>query len=166
MPYRPQLRTSNRLLVCVAVTAAALFGVGMNGAVRAADNDPLASYHSNSLVCLDTITKASCYIWIGSVWKDGDHDYVVMWDRGAQREPPTVGGNFRLEGREGTYQLKGSRICLTPQHNRQKTYKAEQQGELYAGAGCYEIAAHAVGDKWTQVDSMGREVTFWLLKGR
>jgi hypothetical protein len=143
-----------------------LAGLPMLGAALAADVDPLESYHSNSLACLDNVTKATCYIWIGSVWRDGDRSYLVMWDRGPQTEMPTVGGNFRIEGREGTYRLKAGQLCLTPLRNDHKRYAMAEQGELYAGSGCYEIAAHNVGEKWTQTDARGRTVTFWLLKGR
>lgn len=155
------LRTHMRVLLGWLLIAA-----GGCGALAQAADDPLSNYHGNSLVCLDSVTKATCYIWFGSVWKDGDQSYMVMWDRGVQTELPTVGGNFRIEGRDGTYKLKGGQLCLSPKSNPKKSYAMEKQGELYAGSGCYEVAPHAVGDKWTQKDAQGREVTFWLLKGR
>lgn len=143
-----------------------LAGLLATAPLSAADTDPLAGYHHNVLACLNNVTKATCYIWIGNVWKEGDNGYLVTWDRGAQTELPTVGGNYRVEGRDGTYAMKDGKICLTPKSNPKKTYKAEDQGEIYSGSGCFEFPVHQVGDKWTQKDAKGREVTFWLLQGR
>ncbi|MGC3979970.1 MAG: hypothetical protein QM808_01780 [Steroidobacteraceae bacterium] len=154
----------NRLITLMALLS--VFVTTAMAPARAADTNPLADYQHNVLACLNTVTKATCYIWIGNVWKEGDNGYMVMWDRGVQTELPTVGGNFRVEGREGSYTYKDGKICLTPKANPQKKYKAEAQGEIYSGAGCYELPVHKVGDQWTQKDAQGREVKFWLLQGR
>jgi hypothetical protein len=151
-------------LIVGAITVAASFTATPSTA--ADSKDPLANYRANVLACLNTVTKATCYIWFGDVWNKGDNKYLVMWDRGVQTEMPTVGGNYRLEGREGDLSFKNGQICLKPQANASKQYRTEAAGELYAGAGCYEFVAHQVGDKWTQKDSAGRELTFWLLQGR
>lgn len=133
---------------------------------RAADADPIAQYRHNVLACLNVTTRATCIIWFGNVWKEGDNGYVVMWDRGPQAELPTVGGNFRMEGRDGKLSFRKGQVCLKPNPARGAKFFTDKDGELYAGAGCYELAAHAPGEQWTQRDAKGREVKFWLLPGR
>jgi hypothetical protein len=125
----------------------------------------LAAYFGNSLLCKDETTGAVCHLWL-----DADGSYFLMYDRGVQQQLPTVGGNFRLEGRRGHYSLQGrgaaTRLCLRPEPSSQKHYAIEAGHELFAGASCYGLAAGKhVGDTWEQVDA-GRTYKLWLVRGR
>jgi len=149
------------------VLALSLLGLGLicaAPAARAADENSLAPYYNNSVVCRDDTTHAVCHLWLNP-----DRTYFLMFDRGAQPVPATPGGIFRVEGRDGTYRLKqsasGTLLCLSPNHVPGKIFQIEKAGEIYGGAACYPFAPHQIGDKWSVQDAKGRTVTEWLVSG-
>lgn len=129
-----------------------------------AADEPLAQYFGNSVLCRDESTGAVCHFWLNA-----DRTYFLMYDRGAQKQAPTVGGDFRLEGRQGRYTVQqdgtGAKVCLQPESVPDKQFAIEADKELFAGAACYVLATdkHA-GDSWEQTDQ-GRTYKLWLVRG-
>jgi len=155
--------------LCVSwlVRAVGVAGLGIMAAAPgayAADDSVLAPYYGNSVICRDDATHAVCHLWLNP-----DHTYFLMYDRGVQPVPATPGGDFRVEGRDGTYRLEqrpdGEALCLAPNKVPGKVFRIEQAGEIYGGAACYPFAPHQVGDRWVVRDAHGRSVTLWLVTG-
>lgn len=143
--------------------------VVMSGSVVAADKkvavtDPVANYYDNTLTCQNQVTKAVCRVWLN---RDGR--YYVFYNLGAQPKMPDINGPFQINGRTGTYTIRNddgqTRLCLWVEAPRIKI-NAEQQREMYSEATCYPFTPHKVGDKWSEKDLLGRDLTLWLTEGR
>ena len=126
--------------------------------------DPLANYYSNTLTCRNEVTKAICRVWLNS-----NGEYFVFYNLGSQSKAPDINGPFQINGRTGSYTVRrdgdGVKLCLWVAAPRIKIL-AEQNQEMYSAATCYPFTPHKVGDKWTEQDLQGRELTMWLTKGR
>lgn len=127
--------------------------------------DPLANYYDNTLSCRNEVTKAICRVWLN---RDGK--YFVFYNLGAQPKAPDINGPFQINGRAGTYTVRTGasgqvKLCLWVEAPRIKIL-AEQKQEMYSQATCYPFTPHKVGDKWTEQDLQGRELTMWLTEGR
>jgi hypothetical protein len=155
---------------CVSGFVTALFAVLSVSCVHAAQPvqavsvDPLANYYANTLTCRNEVTQAICRVWLN---RDGQ--YFVFYNLGKQPKAPDINGPFQINGRTGTWTVRpdgaGVKLCLWVAAPRTKIL-AEQQKEMYSEATCYPFTAHKVGDKWTDKDLQGREVTMWLTEGR
>jgi hypothetical protein len=145
-------------------TAAALVTLSL-AAAQAGEANPLAAYFNATLLCKDQTSGVICHLWL-----DPDGRYFVYFDRGAQQVMPEAGGNFRLEGRHGHYQLRGRgparQLCLKPDATPGKTFQVEQSGEQYAGKGCYSLELHQPGEHWSQSGASGKSYQMWLVDGR
>jgi hypothetical protein len=131
---------------------------------RAAD-ETLAAYFDNTLVWQNQVSKST-----GRLWLNRDGKYYAFYDMGEQSVPPNANGPFRVQGREGTYTLRGSaapyQLCLWPAAPR-IAIGADRANEVYAGGRCYDFTPHAVGDNWSEsADPTNRTYRFWLRAGR
>jgi hypothetical protein len=131
---------------------------------RAAD-DALASYFDNTLVWQNQVSK-----FTGRLWLNRDGKYYAFYDMGEQSVPPDTNGPFRVQGREGTYTLRGSaapyQLCLWPAAPR-IVIGADKANEVYASGRCYEFTPHAAGEQWNEsADPTQRSYRFWLRAGR
>lgn len=107
----------------------------------------------------------------GSLWLNQDGSYVVYFNRGVQKTvPQSAAGPFQFEGREGSYTTRimggKTQACLKPDDAAGFTYNAEKAGEIYAGTGCYDLPALAVGTSGLMKKSDGKTYKMWLLAGR
>ena len=126
--------------------------------------DPLANYYGNTLFCQNQETQAKCWLWL-----EPDGNYYAFYYLGRPDSAPAINGPFTVNGRDGTYTLRGDKenyeLCLWPAAPRIKI-NAEQQQEIFAGDGCYPFEIKKVGSKWDGADLVGRQVRFWLMEGR
>jgi hypothetical protein len=132
--------------------------------VRAAD-EALVAYFDNTLVWQNQVSKAT-----GRLWLNRDGRYYAFYDMGEQSVPPGADGPFRVQGREGSYTLRGSsapyQLCLWPAAPR-IAIGADQANEVYASGRCYDFRPHAVGEEWSEsADPLRRSYRFWLRAGR
>ena len=130
-----------------------------------AADDTLGAYFDNTLVWQNQASKST-----GRLWLNRDGKYYAFYDVGEQKQPPMADGPFRVQGREGTYTLRGTsapyQLCLWPAAPR-IVIGAEKANEVYAGARCYDFTPRAVGDTWTETaDPTNRSYKFYLRKGR
>jgi hypothetical protein len=156
----------SRSIVCSLMMTAALIQTTAWSAERAvaATTDPLVNYYTNTLTCRNEVTKAICRVWLN---RDGQ--YFAFYNLGAQAKAPDINGPFQINGRTGTWTVRpdgnGVKLCLWVAAPRTKIL-AEQRQEMYSEATCYPFTPHKVGDKWTEKDLQGRELTLWLTEGR
>jgi hypothetical protein len=127
--------------------------------------DPFVTYYGNTLFCQIRDSATQCRLWI-----DPDGRYKLFYDLGPQLAPADVNtGPWRFESQEGHYRIQsniaGPQLCLTPNLQPVKLVIVSEH-MLYADARCYDLAAHELGERWNQRDSMARQYSFWLLKGR
>lgn len=155
----------NALLRRVAALAAVAV-LGAAAVPATAEPDPLSSYYFNSLVTQNRTTKAMAHLWLNQ-----DHSYVVVFDLGPQSRPLDIDGPYRVEAWMGTYTVKktsaGVQVCLTPEKAPpRKIFVVRDRGELFAAAGCYDIAPRRIGETWVQSDSQDRQYDLWFLANR
>jgi len=153
------------LMVLAMLADALAVTVGAQSAAPSTDPDPLANYYRNTLIWQNQTTHA-----IGRLWLNPDGRYFAFFNMGPQAKMPDTHGPFQVQGREGSYTLRAAgaqyRLCLWPQAPR-ITLGAQVQGELYAGADCYPLAPHPVGDLWSEsTDPAGPVYKFWFVRGR
>lgn len=119
-------------------------------------------FYNNTLYCQNQASFGTCTLWL-----NGDGTYQVFYNRGVQKVvPQSAAGPFQYEGREGTYTVNGSQVCLKPDESTQFSYESEKAGEIYAGSGCYDLPALAVGQSVVKAEAGGKSYKFWLLAGR
>lgn len=149
--------SSGLLLLLATVAASAAIGAAPRAAIPSV-------YYGNTLVCRDAQANITCHVWF-----DSDGRYYVFFDLGKQPQPATPHGPFQFEGREGTYTVRmgrqGLEACLHPSSPKIELV-ADQRHALFAGAACYVVPRHALGDQWQYTDTRGQPYTLWLLAGR
>jgi len=123
-------------------------------------------FFNNTIYCQNQANLNTCTLWLNS-----DGSYQVFYNRGVQKTvPQSAGGPFQYEGREGTYSTKivgaATQACLKPDTSTAFTYNTEKAGELYAGTGCYDLPALAVGASQIVKEPGGKTYKLWLLSGR
>jgi hypothetical protein len=152
----------NRLILSFAAAALVVLHIP---AAQATEVNPLAAYANATVLCKDQASGVVCHLWL-----DANGRYFVYFDRGAQQVMPEAGGNFRLEGRRGDYQLRrrggAHELCLKPDAVPGKTFQVATSGELYGGKGCYGFEFHQPGEHWLQTDAAGKSYQMWLVDGR
>ena len=158
------MRTALLLTVLCVLAACATTDVT---AVRSQSLPLPAAFDGNTLLCRNESNRALCHLWL---YADGR--YFLFYDRGVQQQLPVAGGNFRIEGRRGRYTLAAGsgntlQLCMQPEATPGKTFQIEIAAELYAGAGCYELAvSRQPGESWMQTASGGATYKLWLVRGR
>ena len=123
-----------------------------------------AAFFGNSIACKNEKTGAVCQLWL-----ERDERYRVGFNRGPQALLPSIDGPWQIEAREGRYRYRviggAYQLCLVPDGGM-GGFDVERAGEPFAGAACYVLPPHAVGDRWSVQDEQGRRITYWLVEGR